>query len=186
MLKKIIATLLLLSSLNVFGETLNLGSHGTFTMDVPANWKFFSQPVQDKGYVVGLQPASGESAGLKISLIYPPQPRPADEAKLKEDLLRICDQYVGASVEKVKTLKEYGVKSGFGQYAVFTDESLVGKPDTANEFKIISPGLIQMTDGVIAMLTGVAQDAKGPEFTAILAAIKSIEIKPAKPVPTAP
>lgn len=180
MFKIILPLLLLISSSRVFGDTLDLGAHGIFNIEVPANWKFFSQPIQDKGFAAALRPTSGVAAGLKITILYLPQPKPVDEAKLKADLLRVCDQYVSTSVEQAKNLKNYGVKSGFGQYCVFTDASLVGKPEVSGEFKVIAPGVIQMTDDVIIVLTGVAQDATGSDFAAMLAAIKSIEIVPSK------
>jgi hypothetical protein len=92
----------------------------------------------------------------------------------------VADQFVEASVEKKKTLRELTVANGYGYYCVFTDASLVGQPPKKGEFKVVGVGIVHYRDDVVAEMGLSADDEKGPEFTALLDIVGSATLSAAK------
>ena len=176
---KIVGLFLVLSACCI-ADTLDLGKHGVLTVDVPAGWKFSTQQIPDRGYAAALRPESGENAGVKLSVIYLPNSSPIDPASLRSQLEKVAEQYVATSVEQKIDLKKFGVASGYGEYVVFTDASLVGKPEQKGNFKFIAPGLVKVSDDCIIAVTIVGDDPAGSIARQMLESVASIKITPSK------
>ena len=73
-------------------------------------------------------------------------------------------------------IEDFGISSGYGQYCVFTDTSLVGKPVQKGQFKFIAPGVAQLTDDVLIVVTMVGDDPGGELASEMLKTVASIKI----------
>jgi hypothetical protein len=157
-------------------ETVDLGTHGTLNISVPSGWTFSAQKAEENGYAVTLS-APGEVNGkCLLTLIYVPNPEAFTKERIQDEVLVAADQYVDASVEKKKVLRDFNVPNSFGYYCVFTDASLVGKPSEHDNFKVVGVGEIRFSDDLTSAVSLLADDEKGPEFKAMLAAISSIRV----------
>jgi len=161
--------------------TVDLGAHGTLTFKLPPGWTMTTKPEQDSGVVVTLvPPGDANAAGLINVSLIPVGAEPVTREQLKEQTLTVADQFVEASVEKKKTLRELTVANGYGYYCVFTDASMVGQPTKKGEFKVVGVGIVRYRDDVVAELGLSADDEKGPEFTALLDIVGSATLSAAK------
>jgi hypothetical protein len=130
--------------------------------------------VQDSGYAVTLSPSGNENAKCIINIACAPTPEPVSRVKVQAGVLALGDQFVGASVEKKKVIREFAISGGsYGCYCVFTDASMVGQPSRHDEFKMVGVGIIQFGDDLMAAVSLAADDEKGSDFVAILAAASS-------------
>jgi hypothetical protein len=155
-------------------DTVDLGAHGTLAVAVPKGWTMSTQKEEDSGVAVTLSPPAGVNAKLLLNVAFVPEPKPVSKDEVQEKVLSVCDQFVDASVEKKKTLREFSLTgSAFGSYCVFTDASLVGKASKPDEFKVIGVGIIRYSDDVMAAVSIAGDDEKGPDFGAMMAAITS-------------
>jgi hypothetical protein len=155
-------------------DTIDLGPRGTLTITVPKGWTLSSQKEEDSGLAVTLSPPSGVNAKLLINVAFVPEPKPVSKDEIQDKVLSVCDQFVDASVEKKKTLRDFSVAGpAFGSYCIFTDASLVGKPSKPDEFKVIGVGIIRYSDDVMAAVSVAGDDEKGPDFSSMMAAVSS-------------
>lgn len=170
-------TFLAATPLAASAATLDLGAHGTFQIAVPSGWKFSAQKVEDSGFAVTLSPSGGENARCLINLAYSPSPEPVSKEKVQAGVLTLSDTFVDASVEKKKVIRELTLSGGaYGCYCVFTDASRVGQPPEKDNFKVACVGIIQFNEDLMAAVSIGADDEKGPDFTALLAAISSASV----------
>jgi hypothetical protein len=160
--------------------TVDLGTHGTLSIDVPAGWKLSSHREEESGYALTLTPPGDVNARCIFSVAFMEPGEPVTRDKVQEQVLNIGDQFVDASVEKKKVLKELNPKGSYGYYCVFTDASMVGKPSAKDEFKVVAVAVLRLTDDVMAAVSIAADDEKGPEFQSMLAAASSAAVAPAK------
>jgi hypothetical protein len=130
--------------------------------------------MEDNGYTVSLS-APG-NAKCVLSVIFVLSPEPLSKERVQDEVLAACDQFVDASVEKKKTIQEFDVPGAYGAYCVFTDASLVGKPVVKDAFKVLGIGEIRLSDDLTASVSLLADDATGPDFQAMLAAVSSIKV----------
>jgi hypothetical protein len=165
--------LLLLPAL-ASAETIDLGTRGSLAITVPKGWTLSTQKEEDSGVAVTLSPPAGVNAKLLLNIAFVPEPKPVSKDEIQEKVLSVCDQFVDASVEKKKTLRDFGLTgSAFGSYCLFTDASLVGKASKPDEFKVIGVGIIRYSDDVMAAVSVAGDDEKGSDFTAMMAAVSS-------------
>jgi len=161
-------------------ESLDLGSHGKFTFSVPSGWTFSSQKMEDAGYAITLSAPAPSNAKCVLSLVYVEAPEPLSKERVQAEVLSACDQFVEASVEKKKTLREFSVPGAYGVYCLFTDASMVGKPSAPDQFKLVAMGEVHLSDEVTMSASMLFDDEKGPEFQAMLGAVSSCSISRAK------
>ena len=158
-------------------DTIDLGTRGTLALTVPKGWTLSSQKEEDSGFAITLSPPAGVNAKLLLNIAFVPEPKPVSKDEVDEKVLSVCDQFVDASVEKKKTLRDFSLSgSAFGSYCVFTDASLVGQPAKPNEFKVIGIGIIRYSDEVMAAVSVAGDDEKGPEFAAMTAAVSGTSL----------
>jgi hypothetical protein len=162
-------------------DTVDLGPRGSLSIAVPRGWTLASQKEEDSGLAITISPPSDVNAKLLVNIAFVPEPKPVSKDEVNEKVLTVCDQFVDASVEKKKTLRDFPVAApAFGSYCVFTDASLVGQPAKKDEFKVIGVGIIRFSDDVMAAVSIAADDPKGPDFAAMLAAVSGASFTPRK------
>jgi hypothetical protein len=155
-------------------DTVDLGLRGSLEISVPKGWTLSTQKEEDSGFAITVSPPSGVNAKLLVNIAFVPEPKPTSRDEIQEKVLSVCDQFVDASVEKKKTLRDFSLQgSAFGSYCVFTDASLVGKAPKPDEFKVIGVGIIRYTDEIVAAISIAGDDEKGPDFAAMLAAVST-------------
>ncbi len=164
---------LLLATTPAPAATTDLGAHGSFSLTIPKDWTLASQKEEDSGYVLIVSPPAAVNAKLIINVVFPPDKQPLSKEAIQEETNAAAEQYVDASVEKKKVLREFKLGSGYGAYCVFTDASMVGKAPEKDSFKVAATGIIWFSEDVKAGVTMVADDEKGPDFAALLAAVSS-------------
>ncbi len=158
-------------------ETIDLGTHGSLAIAVPKGWTLSTQKEEDSGVAVTLAPPAGVNAKLLLNIAFVPEPKPVSKEEVQEKVLSVCDQFVDASVERKKTLRDFALTSpAFGSYCIFTDASLVGKASKPDEFKVIGVGIIRYSDDVMAAVSIAGDDETGPDFAAMTAAVSSTSL----------
>ena len=170
--------------LAAYPESVDLGSHGTLTISVPAGWTLSYHKEEDSGGAITLSPAAAVNAKCLLNVTFVAEPKPVAKETVDEEVLSVCDQFVEQSVEKKKVLRDFGISGGaYGSYCVFTDASMVGQPSKHDEFKVIGIGVIHFRDDVMAAVSLAADDASGADFSAMLAAVRSASVSPGKTAP---
>jgi hypothetical protein len=152
-------------------ETIDLGTHGTLTVTAPKGWTMTKQKEEDAGYVLVFSPPADINAQLVLNVVFPPDRQPLSKEAIQEEALAAGDQWVDASVEKKKVIRELKLGAGYGAYCVFTDSSRVGKPAEKDNFKMVASGILWFSEDVKAGVVMMADDEKGPDFKAMLEAI---------------
>jgi VCBS repeat-containing protein len=161
-------------------ETLDLGSHGKFSITVPKDWTYSAQRMQDTGYTVTLSAPGGANAKCLLTLVYTDGTEALSKEKVQSDVLGACDQFVAESVEKVKVLRDFDVPGAYGVYCVFTDASMVGKPAQPDSFKAVALGEVRLSDEVTVSVSLLFDDERGAELRAMLDAVSSVSVAGAK------
>ncbi len=171
---------LLLPPLSASAETLDMGIHGTFTISVPKGWKYTAAKEGDTGYAVVLAPPAEVNARCVISLVFTQPGEPSTKEDVQEKVLAMGDQFVEASVEKKKVLRDFAVSMGYGAYCVFTDASRVGQPPEKDNFKVAASGMVRFNGDLSASVIMASDDESGPDFDAMLKAVASAKVAPGK------
>jgi len=180
MKRQALALALLLLPLSAPSETLDLGAHGTFAISVPKGWTFSANKEEETGCAIMLTPPAEVNARLLLNLVFVPSGEPSSKEDLQEKVLSISEQFVAASVEKRKVLRDFAVSMGHGAYCLFTDASLVGQPPKKDAFKVLAVGMIRFNDDLAAAVSLASDDEKGPDFAAMLKAVSSAAVTPRK------
>jgi hypothetical protein len=161
-------------------ETVDLGTHGKFSVAVPDGWKYSVNQMEASGFAVTLTPPGTANASCLLTLVYVDNPEPLSKEKVQGQVLSACDQFVDQSVEKKKTLQEFTVPGAYGVYCLFTDASMVGKPPQKDMFKAVALGEVFLADDLTMSVSMLFDDANGPEFKAMLAAVSSCTVSKSK------
>jgi hypothetical protein len=169
---------LLLLPLSAPADTVDLGTHGTLTITPPKGWTIVTQKEEDAGFVLLFSPPPDVNAKLIMNVVFPPEKQPLSKQAIQEEAEAAGDQWVDSSVEKKKVVREFKLSAGYGAYCVFTDASRVGKPPEKDNFKMVATGILWFSDDVKAGVTLVADDEKGPDFMAMVAAVSSATLGP--------
>ncbi len=161
-------------------ETVPLDSHGSLEIVVPAGWKLQVEPISDSGHTLQISPGEAVNAICVISVMYPPTPKPVDQEEIEKNLREACSGFVAGSVEHKVTVHGFGLAAGYGIYATLTDASMVGKPSRRGEYKVMTIGLVQFSDDVMAVINLLTDDEHGKEQKELMGAVSSMKLKAAK------
>jgi hypothetical protein len=161
-------------------ETVDLGTHGKFSVTVPQGWKYSVQKMEETGFAITLSPPGAANASCLLTLVYVDNPEPLSKDRVQGQVLSACDQFVDQSVEKKKTLQEFTIPGAYGAYCLFTDASMVGKPPQKDMFKVVALGEVFLADDLTMSVSMLFDDAKGPEFQAMLEAVSSCGVSKSK------
>jgi len=184
MKRLILGIALSLLPLAAYPDTVDLGPHGALSVTPPTGWKLSSHKEDDSGFAITLSPPDGVNAKCLLNVTFVLEPKPVAKETVDEEVLSVCDQFVDQSLEKKKTLRDFGVSGGaYGSYCVFTDASLVGQPPKRDEFKVIGVGIIKFRDDVMAAVSVAGDDEKGSDFSEMLATVRSASLSPGKAAP---
>jgi hypothetical protein len=164
--------LLALLPLCAGAATVDLGSHGSLAIDVPSGWTLSTEK-QESGVSLTLTPPGDLNARCIVGVAFVDPAQSITRDKLQEQVLNLGDQFVDASVERKKVLRELNPKGSFGYYCVFTDASMVGRPAKKDEFRVLAVGAVRLGDSIAAAVSIAADDEKGADFQAMLAAVTS-------------
>jgi hypothetical protein len=161
---------------------VDLGTRGSLSFTVPDSWTANSNPANRPdgtpiGYAFTFKPRNQANAKCMLSLAYVKTTK-MEKERIRQEVLRTTAEIVPQSVEKKANLKDFCLKQGYGAYCVFTDASLVGKPSTKDDYKVMGSGQVQLSEEVLGVVSMFADDANSPEFKAMLAIINSLELKP--------
>ena len=129
------------------------------------------------GYTLSFKSADGANAKCLLTFLYVTS-RPLDQAVIRAEVLRNCEQFVSESVEKKKNLKDFSLERGYGAYCVFTDASLVGKKAKPGQYKVMGSGQLQPSEDMVGVVSLFADDAESEEFTAMVSIINSLKVTP--------
>lgn len=176
-----ITLLLCFSCVTLQATDYDLGKLGELTVNAPASWKVKTRQLGEIGYEVSAVPTDGANAKVIFSIFPLPQPREIDAKAIDATLTKTCQRFVSGSVEKKITLHPYKLPQGYGVSAVFTDASLVGQPPKPNDYKVMSPGLLQLTPAVQIVVTLFADNTTAPEFSSMRAIVESLRLTPVNP-----
>jgi hypothetical protein len=184
MKRHLLGIALFLAPLAAYPDSVDLGAHGTLSITPPGGWTLSTHKEDDSGYAITLSPPDGVNAKCLLNVTFVPEPKPVAKETVDEEVLSVCDQFVDQSVEKKKTLRDFGASGGaYGSYCVFTDAALVGKPAKHDEFKVIGIGIIHFRDDVMAAVSVAGDDERGADFSQMLAAVRSASVSAAKAAP---
>jgi hypothetical protein len=161
-------------------ETVDLGPKGVVSLTLPSGWTMSSKAEEGSGVAITLSPPGEINAAGLLNVTIVPTPEPLTKEKVQEQTLAISEQFVSASVEKKKELREFHLAAGFGSYCVFTDASMVGQPPKKDAFKVIGVGVVGLRDDVFVAVGMSADDEKSPEFAALVATVSSLTLSAAK------
>jgi len=166
-------SILLLLPLSALADTVDLGTHGAFTIAVPKDWKLTSTN-QDTGVDLAIVAPGGANAQLLFKIAYLPQGATVAKADVDGKVVAECRGFLSRSVEKRAVLRKYSMTGdACGAYCLFTDASLVGKPPEKDNFKVFTFGIIWFNNAVDVSVVQVCDDEKGPEFATMLAMTNS-------------
>jgi len=173
---------IVLSVLASQGADFDLGTHGTLSVTVPADWSVNGKPVNRPdgtpiGYAFAIKPRSDANAKCLLTFAYTTNGVPNKEV-IRKEVLRICEEFVSESVEKKKNLKDFSLEKGFGAYCLFTDASLVGKNVKPGEYKIMGSGEVQPADNMVGAVSLFADEADGIELKAMMKIINTLNVTP--------
>jgi len=180
MKRGLLLSALLALPLGLGAETVDLGTHGKFSVTVPDGWKYSVQKMEDTGFAVTLSPPGTANASCLLTLVYVDNPEPLSKERVQGQVLSACDQFVDQSVEKKKTLVEFTIPGAYGVYCLFTDASMVGKPTQKDAFKAVAIGEVFLTADLTMSVSMLFDDAKGPEFQEMLDAVSSCTVTRSK------
>lgn len=162
---------LLALALPIRAETVDLGPRGKFSITPPKDWACSVTKEQDNGCAIMLTPPEGVNARCLINIVFVPKDEPMTKDDVRDKVLTIADQFVDASVEKKKVLRDFALTSGYGYYCLFTDASMVDKPPEKEKYKIVAVGMIHFNDELAAAVSFLADEANGAEFAAMMKAV---------------
>ena len=173
---------IILSTFACVGAEFDLGTHGIVSVAVPDGWTVKGEPSnrpgeKAPGYTLSFTPAEDVNAKCLLTFLFVTS-RPPDQAGIRGEVLRNCEQFVSESVEKKKNLKDFSLERGYGAYCVFTDASLVGKKAKPGQYKVMGSGQLQPSEDMVGVVSLFADDAESEEFTAMVSIINSLKVTP--------
>lgn len=185
LMKTLLVPLLVVFVSRGHAAEIDLGPHGTLSLDAPEGWSIRSEPAimpdgKPIGRMIELKPPREINAKCLVSLVYSDTGSP-DQSRLRRQVLEACERFVEGSVERKKNLRDFALKKGYGAYCVFTDSSLAGKAPEEGNYKVLASGLIEPGNDLVGVVSIFADDGNGIEFQAMLKAINSLDLKAGTP-----
>lgn len=172
----ILLVLVLITALPVFGETLDLGASGRLTYEIPAGWHLKDTQQTLLGQNLELRPKSDLNAACRITVIVAVQPVQVPDEKLIAKFKADLEVHLTTTVEKEVILEKLPIKGGFGVYSTLTDESLVGKPSTPDDFKVIVPVMIKLSSTVLVSATIFVDEKGNKDSESLLKMLKEMNL----------
>lgn len=168
---------LLLAATPAFADTIDLGTHGTLTLTVPAGWSLTFAKQPDIGVTLQLAPKGEVNAQGVMSIVFVEKGAKSSDKDIDEKTLAAADNFIEQSVEKKKVLKHFTMSGGaYGSYCYFTDASLVGSQPQKGNFKGVASGVMRLSDDVSAAVTLLTDDQDSPEFAEMLEIVSSAKV----------
>jgi hypothetical protein len=171
-----------ISALCIQAAEFDLGTHGTLSVTVPDHWSINGKAANRPdgtpiGYSFAIKPRTAANAKCLLTFAYTTNGAPNKEV-IRKEALRSTEQFVSASVEKKKNLKDFSLEKGYGCYCLFTDASLVGKKATPGDYKVMGSGLVQPAENLVGVVSLFADEADGEEMKGMLKIINSLKVRP--------
>ena len=130
---------------------------------------------------------SGPKGTIDLNLVFTPDLSGGELATSararKEFMVREFQEYVANSVEQAMQFEELDARSGAGAYCVFTDATLVGKPQLPpNEFLNVTVGVKAWPGGCVIFKL-FSNDVISAEYRELLKLLRDgIQLKPVSPL----
>ena len=159
-------------------ETAFLFENRKLVVSVPDG--FGSVTSKDDDGIVSMRLAGPKNRlNLELRFLPDPEGRFSQARARKEQMVEMFSDYVGSSSEKGMQFEELGSRTGAGNYCVFTDSALRGKPELpSGEYLHLTAGL-KAWPGVVAIFRLFSNDTTSPEYQALMKMLReSVEEKP--------
>lgn len=169
-------TFLLLTALPVLGETLDLGASGRLTYEIPAGWHLKDTKQTSLAHNLELRPQPDLNAACRITVLVRPEPVQVPDEKLIANFKGGLEALLATSVEEEVKLQTLPIKGGFGVYSTLTDKSLVGKPPAPDNFKVVFPAMIKLSNTVLISVTIFTDDKDNKEVESLLKMLKEMNL----------
>ena len=114
-----------------FGAEVDLGTHGILSFAVPDTWTVNSNPAKSpmdrRSGLRSLSNPAARQTPSACSRLLTSRAQTWTRKRIRQEVLRMTEEFAAQSVEKKANLKDFALKQGHGAYCLFTDASLVGK-----------------------------------------------------------
>lgn len=162
--------------LPAFGETVDLGGNGHLKYTLPQGWEVKSTQAGSQGTHVELRPTTEVNAACRLTIVTLPQPTPLPDDKIIEGFEKGLSGLLANAVETEVKLQKIPVAGGFGVYAVFTDASLVDKPAKPDNFKIMVPVMIKLSNTILVTATVFSDEKDGKEMKELIKMLETLKL----------
>ena len=180
-MQKLLTLALLLAVFSPLARAVDydLGTHGMLSLNHPPSWAATIRDTREGGRAITIQPKDG-NAKCSIILEFFKQPRPIEQAKIRDELTRAAQKLVAGSVEGKMIVHEMELPQGYGAYCPFRDAATVGKPSVKGNFKTISFGKMQLTDTIGGTVSILADELDGDDAIVMWHMVRSMRVKAGK------
>ncbi|PYI91710.1 MAG: hypothetical protein DME97_12510 [Verrucomicrobia bacterium] len=182
---KLISTILFLCLFlaSVQAAEFDLNGHGKLSLVLPSRWTVNGSPAVKPdgsaiGYALAIKPVNDAHAKCLLTFAYVDE-GPPNRERIRSRVLAATKQFVTQSKEKKATLRDFALEKGYGAYCVLTDAA-TRKSATADDYKVMGSGILQLSDQVIGVVSIFADDANGEEFKEMLRAVNTLKLEPPK------
>jgi hypothetical protein len=113
-----------------------------------------------------------DKLSLQVSFLPDPDARFSSARSRKEFINDTFHDYLPESVEKAMQFEELDPKVGAGTYCVFTDASLVGKPNLPRGEYLQTTTGVKAWPGVVAVFTLFSNETTSKEYRAVMSMLR--------------
>ena len=149
-------------------EIVTIFEHRRVSLTVPEGFTFTRGADQGGAVTVKL---TGPKGALDLQLVFLPDANgelAASARARKEFMAQAFQEFVASSVEQAMQFEELEPRAGGGTYCVFTDATLVGKPQLPpNEFLNVTAGL-KAWRGAYVVFKLFSNDTISAEYRSLL------------------
>ena len=171
----VVASLVLLAS-QARAEELPWPGVGVLLATPPAGWQLAGKAVGEGGFALRAQPKAGPAASLQVTVIALPQGKEMSLEELRAMLQQASAKVVEASVEKRFEPQPLRLSKGRGWVVQLSDASMVGKPPTPGEFRMIRSAVGTLDAGFLVVVTLLFEDARQAEVEQALALVAGLAV----------
>jgi hypothetical protein len=183
MIQRLVVSLIFLALSGLQALEFDLSEHQLMSLAIPDGWSIVracsleATNEDPQGYAVKARPSNGAKATLILTVLMVKN-EGLDKELLRKRVLDMINQMNVNSVEKNQELLQFSLKKGIGLYGLFTDASLVGKPVTRDEFRVMAVGHIILSKKVIGFVSLFADDKEGEEMQTMIKVVNSLGVGP--------
>ena len=163
-------------------EKIDVGAGKVAHLTLPTDWK--------RTELGADSPAAGKSAHyvtkngsndeVLISLLPTAGDRTGDQENLRAMAEIATAQFVTGSVEGKADFKEVKFGGATGLTVTFTDASLVDKPSTKGDFKVVTACFFYLSENILVAATIFSADVKSQAYADSLRIVKSMSLTQTK------